>query len=165
MSKKLGIYTLHLVNIKELSTEMFNNESFHGVRQFRLDQDRPKARFTVVRNRNVLLRFRFGLWKSLGSGSGSGKFASHLFFYNFFITFYVGSGSAKAKSYGSCCSYSGSNSTLLFTLFSLVAGPLTDLSRTTTLTRFLMMRLKASLAEEQKFVLWKIQYVIAVYGI
>jgi hypothetical protein len=30
----------------------------------------------------------------------------------------------------------------------------TNLSRTTTLTRFLMRRLKASLAEEQKFVLW-----------
>jgi hypothetical protein len=73
----------------------------------------------------------------------------------FFITFYVGSG-FKAKSYGSYGSGSGSISTLLFTLFSPLAVPLTDLSRTTTLTRFLMMRLKASLAEEQKFVLWKI---------
>jgi hypothetical protein len=71
------------------------------------------------------------------------------------------SGSAKAKKYGSCGSDSGST-TLLFSLFSLMAVPLTDLSRTTTLTRFLMMRLKASLAEEQKFVLWKIQYVMGV---
>jgi uncharacterized protein YqjF (DUF2071 family) len=60
----------------------------------------------------------------------------------------------RQKSYGSCDSNSGSTK-LIFTLFSLLAVPLTDLSRTTTLTRFLMMRLKASLAEEQKFVLWK----------
>jgi hypothetical protein len=35
MFKKLGMYTLHLINIKELSPEMFNNESFHCVRQVR----------------------------------------------------------------------------------------------------------------------------------
>jgi hypothetical protein len=142
--------------------------------------------FTGVGNRNVLLRFRFA------SGSGSGyrqylavfqkqinctksclfnvrsslfprKLASHCLSFYFFITFYVGSGS-KAKSYVSCGSDSGST-TLLFTLFSLLAVPLTDLSRTTTLTRFLMMRLKASLAEEQKFVLWNIQHIKGMLGI
>ncbi len=70
----------------------------------------------------------------------------------------------RQKSYGSSDSNSGSTK-LIFTLFSLLAVPLTDLSRTTTLTRFLMMRLKASLAEEQKFVLWKMQHIKGVLGI
>jgi hypothetical protein len=66
-----------------ISDKPVHQESFQCVRQFRLNQDRPKAHrvgqnvhkrifysLPMVQNRNVLLLFRFELWKSFGSGSG-----------------------------------------------------------------------------------------------